>query len=536
LPRQGKFCLGVCLGIVLLFCLVELKTVLATKTAPLDVELQVGIVQRFGDEVGEEVTINSTQGDSLTLSFVGDDSQKHTLQSSQIKVAIEPQILTNSTLDEKLVLSSHSAFESAEAIAEQFKKQGIETEIAQPERWQVWAKRSVYITPLLRRLLLENLQSQGFKNVYLDSKVLTARSRLALIVGNQTFTTDSLEIKSKKNSFTLAENKENSTSTLYAGSLKVQPNAYGDFSFVDLVPLETYLRGVVPFEIGADAPTNALQVQAIIARTYALRNLRRFAIDNYQLCATVHCQVYKGLSGTNSTIDRAIAATKNKVLTHQNELVDALYYSANGGVTAYFNDVWDGSERPYLQPIIDAPGKVWDLSSQPLVSEEDVRRFINLNKGFNEKGNKTFRWRKQVKLEDLNHSLRDYLKRSNNSNHDFLSIQKLEILKRSRSGRILAMEVQTDTGAIELTKNEIRSAFQGISSTLFYLEPNYDPNNNLTAYTFIGGGFGHGVGLSQHGARHLAKIGWSASQILQFYYPGTKVQLLNNSIVFWQDK
>ncbi|MGL5878009.1 MAG: SpoIID/LytB domain-containing protein, partial [Xenococcaceae cyanobacterium] len=262
MPRQGKFCLGVSLGIILLLCLVELKTVLATKIAPLDVELQIGIVQRFGDEVGEEVAINSTQGDSLTLSFVGDDLQKRTLQTSQLKVAIEPQILTNSTLDERLVLSSHSAFESAEAIAEQFKKQGIETEIAQPERWQVWAKRSVYTTPLLRRLLLENLQSQGFKNVYLDSKVLTARSRLALIVGDKKFTTDSFEIKSQKNRFALVESKENSTLTLYAGSLKVQPNAYGDFSFVDLVPLETYLRGVVPFEIGADAPNNALQVQA----------------------------------------------------------------------------------------------------------------------------------------------------------------------------------------------------------------------------------------------------------------------------------
>jgi SpoIID/LytB domain protein len=521
------------LGVALLICLLQLKAVIATKTTSKDVELQVGIVQRFGDETTDEVTINSTQGDLLTLSFLGEDSQQHQLQISQVKLAIEPQILANSTLDEKLVLSSHSTFESAEASAEKWRKQGIETEIAQPERWQVWAKRSIYTTPLLRRLLIENLQSQGFNGAYLDSKVLSEKAKLSLVVRGDRILVDSLEIKTKKNRFTLVEGKENSTSTLYAGNLRVQPNAYGDFTLVDLVSLETYLRGVVPFEIGADAPTNALQAQTIVARTYALRNLRRFAVDNYQLCATVHCQVYKGLNGTNPTIDRAIAATKGSVLTYQNELVDALYYSANGGVTAYFNDVWDGQERPYLQPIIDAQKKVWDLSAQPLTSEEDVRRFINLNKGFNEKEGKTFRWRKQIKVEDLNNSLRDYLQRSNSSFGDFSSIENINIGKRSRSGRILAMEIKTDKGAIELNKNEIRSAFRDIFSTLFYLEPSFDSNNNLTAYNFIGGGFGHGVGLSQHGARNLAKLGWSASQILQFYYPGTKVQPLDESIVFW---
>ncbi len=531
MPRQLKICLGFGLGIVLLISLVQLRAVLATKTTTKDVELQVGIVQRLGDEPTDLVKINSTKGDLLTLSFTDKNLQKHTLQTSQLQLEVEQQLLPNSTLDEKLVLSNHSAFESAEASALSWQSKGIETEVAQPERWQVWAKRDTYSTPLLRRKLLKNLQSQGFNRSYLEGKVLSERPRISFVVRGERFTVDYLDIKTKKNLFELKEGTENQTSTRYAGSLRVQPNAYGDFTVVDLVPLETYLRGVVPFEIGADAPTHALQAQTIIARTYALRNLRRFAVDDYQLCASTDCQVYKGLSGTNPTIDRAIAATKGLVLTYQNELVDALYYSSSGGVTGYFEDVWDGQARPYLKPIIDAQGKIWDLASQPLTSDATVRRFISLNKGFNEKGNARFRWKQQVKLEDLSKELRDYLQRSNKSFGDFTNVEEMKITKRSPSGRILSMDVITDRGAIELNKNEIRSAFRDIYSTLFYLEPIFDRNNILKAYDFIGGGFGHGVGLSQHGARNLAKLGWSASQILQFYYPATKVQTLNESIL-----
>jgi SpoIID/LytB domain protein len=535
LPRQIKICLGICLGIVLLAFFVQFKAVLASKTVPKDVELQVGIVQRLGDESTDLVKIKSIKGDLLTVSFLDRNLQKYSFQASQIQLEIAKEILSNSILDEKLVLSNHSAFESAEASADNWQKKGIETEIAQSNRWQVWAKRDVYSTPLLRRLLLTNLQSQGLDRPYLETKVVSEGTHISFVTRGKRFTVDSLEIKTKKSLFELSEGSENSAFIRYAGNLRLQPNAYGDFTLVNLVPLETYLRGVVPFEIGADAPVSAVQSQAIIARTYALRNLRRFAVDDYQLCASVHCQVYKGLSGTNKTIDRGIAATAGKVLTYQNELVDALYSSANGGVTAYFEDVWDGKSQPYLKPIVDAPGKIWDLSSQPLTSEVFVRRFLSLNKGFNEKGNVTFRWQKKVKLQNLNSELRDYILRSNNSLTEFTTVEVMSVKKRSPSGRILTMEVQTDRGAIELNKNEIRSAFKDIYSTFFYLEPIYDNLKILQGYDFIGGGFGHGVGLSQHGSRNLAKLGWSASQILQFYYPNTKVQKLNDSIVFWQD-
>jgi SpoIID/LytB domain protein len=136
----------------------------------------------------------------------------------------------------------------------------------------------------------------------------------------------------------------------------------------------------------------------------------------------------------------------------------------------------------------------------------------------------------------LNGDLKKYLTRVNHPLADFTNIKSLEVVKRSQSGRILTLLVDTDLGNIKLHKNEVRSAFEPPKSTLFYLDPVYNQNQQLEAYIFTGGGFGHGVGLSQNGSYNLAKLGWSAAQILAFYYPETTIKLLDDSIIFWQDK
>jgi len=505
-----------------------------------NLELEIGIIQRLGaapiidrDPEIKEVTIQSVSGDSLQVSFPGKPESK-AIATKEIVLKVDSARLEQPKLAEKLILSDRSTFETAEDSANSWKKLGIEVEVAQPGRWQVWAKRNVYQTPLVRRWLLHSLEANGYESPYLDTEILYREPDIVLEIAGQEYNQDEVEITSGKNLVRVNTSKSQAA-RLYGGSLRLQPNAHGEFTLVNRVDLETYLRGVVPYEIGANAPAQAVAAQTIIARTYALRNLRRFAVDDYQLCATVHCQVYKGLNDANATSDRAIAKTAGLVLTYDNELIDALYSSTTGGVTAGFEDTWNGKPRPYLQPVIDAPKALWDLIKYPLNNEKTFKHFIGLNQGFNETGRKgVFRWRKSRSIANLNQDLRKYLRKTRHPLADFKTIESMEVHRRSRSGRILALNIQTDLGKLQLHKNEVRSALEPPRSTFFYLEPIYK-NAKLSGYNFVGGGFGHGVGLSQYGSYNLANIGWTAKQILAFYYPQTTLKTLDNEIVFWSE-
>lgn len=500
----------------------------------LAVDLKVGIVQRFGDELEDEITLKSTAGDSLTVKFTDVTTQENkNLIANEVKLSIEPQPLPNKLIEERLILGDYGTFETAEDSAKTWQSLGIDVEITQPGRWQVWAKRSIYSTPLLKRLLIDALKEKGYQDVYIETAILLEKPIVTFKIGENSYKTNYLDIHSGRN---IVQVKDGNKGTWrnYGGTFNIQPNSYGDYTLVNKVDIETYLRGVVPHEIGANVPIAAAEAQTIIARTYALRNTRRFQADNYEMCATTHCQVYYGLTGTSAISDQAIAATKGLVLTYNHELVDALYSSTTGGVTSYFEDVWNGESRPYLKSVIDSPQQVWNLTQNSLALETNLRKFISLQNGFNETGRNLFRWNRKSTLADLTKDLQKYLQRTKHPLKDFKTIKEMKIVDRSPSGRIIKMEVLTDLGVVSLAKNEVRSAFTPPKSTLFYLEPFFDKNNKLAGYAFVGGGFGHGVGLSQFGSYNLAKLGWSAQRILEFYYPGTKLEPLNNSIIFWQ--
>ncbi len=513
------------------FCLLGLtgaSSGQATQTK--DTELRIGIIQRFGDQQTKQLQLEPTKGDRLQLTFKN-GLQEQTLETVKpVKLEIGMQALPEPVVEERVVLGTYRTFETAEDSAQHWQERGIQVEIAQPERWQVWAKRKVYNTPLLRRLLLQSVQTTGNNTAYINTQILAQVPRVSWVVNGNRYSQNNLQIVSGKNLIEVNQSQKPDNARLYSGRLELQPNAYGTYTLVNEVLLETYLRGVVPYEIGTSTPRAASEAQAILARTYALRNVRRFAIDDYQLCADTHCQVYYGLNGVSANTDQAIAATRGMVLTYQNELVDALYSSTTGGVTASFSDVWNGNDRPYLRPVVDAPTEFWNLSTQSLSNEDNFEKFISLQQGFNETDTDMFRWRKESSLADITKGLQKFLKVKNSPFAKFKTVEEMNIVKRSSSGHILKLDVKTNIGTFSLRKDEVRSAFAAPRSTLFYLQALNKGEPHLWGYAFIGGGLGHGVGLSQTGAQNLAKLGWSTQKILQFYYPGTQIQILNDAI------
>ncbi|MEO1400436.1 MAG: SpoIID/LytB domain-containing protein [Cyanobacteria bacterium J06635_1] len=544
----------------------------ARAQTPLNPEIKVGIFQRFGEDTQKQLILEPLAGDQLTVKFkTGEEDQ--TLTTNQVILEVAMQPLPQTLLQEWVVLSTHRSFESAEDMANRWKAAGIETEVAQPNSWQVWAKRDVYSTPLLRRLLLSNLHEAGYTKVFVDSNVITEVPKVAFVANGFRYNREVFNIVSANRRIQISESTAHHNSgaqgrtrgrkQLYAGDLRIQPNVYGTYTVVNQVPIELYLRGVVPHEIGPSAPRTAAEAQTILARTYALRNLRRFAIDGYELCADTQCQVYRGLSGTSPAADSAIANTRGLVATYNNELIDALYSSTTGGVSARFTDVWEGTDRPYLRPVIDSVQTNWDLALRPLSDDNNLRAFISLKQGFNEDDWPTFRWERAGTLEEIAGGVKEYLTNRQSPLANMTKITNLSVTERSETGRAQKVLVETDAGNVELTKNEIVSALIPPRSLLFYIEPMYKtpepspqaspPNPSsppaastpgtaapppaqpiLSGYKFIGGGFGHGVGLSQTGSYRLGEFGWPHSRILQFYYPGTEIEPLTDDIVYWR--
>lgn len=545
---------GLWVGVVVGF--LWLPTLPAQAQNPQNPVIQVGVVQRLGEATTEPLTLEPLPGDRLTLQFTT-QGQPQVVTTTQVKLEVAPQPLSAPMLQERVVLSNHRSFESAEDSAQQWQQRGITTEIAQPGGWEVWAKRDIYHTPLLRRLLVKNLQSQGFQEVVLSSREVSQVPKAAFIANGFRYNREIVDITSSNQRIRVIQGSDRQGSRLYGGNLRLQPNTYGTYTLVNNVPIETYLRGVVPHEIGPGAPYTAIEAQAILARTYALRNLRRFAIDNYQLCADTQCQVYWGLGGTAEITDRAIASTRGLVLTYQNELIDALYSSTSGGVTAPFSHVWNGPDRPYLRSVVDSVQGTWDLAVRPLGNEQNVRLFLALKQGFNEETWDTFRWEFESPLVEITADLQTYLKKRQHPLAGLTRVTGLRITERAASGRVQALEVQTDLGIVTLRKDEIVRVLSAPRSLLFYVDPIYQlpqspagtaagtslpPSSpptppatpQLTGYRFVGGGWGHGVGMSQTGAYHLGELGWSSDRILQFYYPGTVLQPFSSNLVLWR--
>jgi SpoIID/LytB domain protein len=521
--------------------------------------IEVGVVQRFGEDQQDTLTLEALSGDQLTLSFET-QGQPQTVTTSRVVLGIKPEALPEPQLQERVVLSTHRSFESAEYSARQWRERGITPEIAQPGGWEVWADRQDYNTPLLRRLLLNNLEEQGFAEVFLDSRVVGQEPRAYFEANGYRYHRDALDIRSNSGRIRVIENGNTREARVYGGTLNLRTNTYGTYTLVNDVPIETYLRGVVPYEIGPGAPVPAIRAQAVLARTYALRNLRRFEIDGYQLCADTQCQVYRGITGAVPVTDQAIQATQGQVLTYNNELVDALYSSTTGGVTAPFSDVWDGPDRPYLRSVVDSVYGAWDINQFPLNSEQNFRAFIAVDEGFNEETWELFRWDYDSSLTEITEDLKGYLGKRQHPQAGLTQVLGMQVSERAPSGRVQAIDIETDMGVVRLKKDEIVRVLSAPRSLLFYVDPIYttpedaakaDTENSdgasteanivastppqLTGYRFIGGGWGHGVGMSQTGSYNLGRLGWNYDRILQFYYPGTTLQPINESLVFWRD-
>ena len=258
---------------------------------------------------------------------------------------------------------------------------------------------------------------------------------------------------------------------------------YGDgLAIVNELRLEDYIVGVLRAETSEKWPDEALRAQAIVARTYAAYLRASSGARPYHIVATTTHQVYASHVPASSPIWDAVRDTAGQVLLLDGELFPAFYHSASGGYTEDPRTVFAARNMPALKAIRD------DFSAAA----------------------PHYYWTLDLKLSDL----AGILKRNG---FDVGTVTAIEVTERTQSLRVASLSVHGTRSVARLRGNDFRRmvGYETIKSTLFAVAL------DGSVARFSGRGYGHGVGMSQWGAKGMAEQGYKADKILEYYYPGT---------------
>ena len=306
---------------------------------------------------------------------------------------------------------------------------------------------------------------------------------------------------------------------------------------INIVTIEEYLKGVVPSEIPPSWNEEALKAQAVAARTYAVANTYNKSNYGYHVVDNQNSQVYGGIHREYTSTNKAVEDTKNQLIYYNNSLITAFYHSTSGGKTADSGNVWSIT-LPYLRSKEDAfsnisPHTEWNID----YTKDELIKILTEDFG----------------VED---------------------IYDMEIIEISDDERVIETSIKTDKGEVNLIKEEIRAVlgYSKLKSTWFTINKNnqitiqgytdnlksnlaeknklsFDGNKVLDTtisynkkesilskeekfqintspdnFTLVGRGWGHGIGMSQYGAKQMAEEGFTYDEILEYYYTGVTVK------------
>lgn len=283
---------------------------------------------------------------------------------------------------------------------------------------------------------------------------------------------------------------------------------------VNRLPVEDYLKGVVPIEIGTRQATDmaAVEAQVIAARSYSYmripHDLAQQPPRGWHMSDGVQFQLYGGMDVEHPLVNEAVNATAGMVLRYRGLIVDAPYFSSCGGRTAAPGEAWrDARDEPYLQPVDD-------------IDPRTGRPYCDLSSRNH--------WDVTFDGTQLQQVVSRALRSAGASNPRPATVLDMEIGGLTASGRVASLVIQTDRGSVRVAARDIRSVLGDarggiLASTYFSVDRESRDRDHLTRVTLHGAGNGHGVGMCQWGAIGRARAGIDARSILRHYYPGTVV-------------
>jgi stage II sporulation protein D len=283
-------------------------------------------------------------------------------------------------------------------------------------------------------------------------------------------------------------------------------------TLINRVPLESYLAGVLGQELGPRRPEErqALLAQAVVARSFALRNRGRWEAEGFDATADTRDQVYLGVEGETPQVWEAVRATTGQVLRYHGRLIDAYYHSSCGGRTAPVEEVFRSAQRqPYLRSVSDASG--------------GGRYYCERSP--------QFRWREEWDGSTLRTILTRTLTAVMNVSGDGLQrITDVSVTRTTASGRVGELRIEFARGDVRLPGPDVRTVLRPapdrlLRSTAFRVFVTRD-GGQVSRLAVEGTGAGHGVGFCQWGAIGRARAGQRYGDILTTYFPGTTVARL----------
>lgn len=318
---------------------------------------------------------------------------------------------------------------------------------------------------------------------------------------------------------------------VYSGRLEISREE-GGLVLVNELYLEDYLKHVVPSEMPVSYEKEALKAQAVCARTYAYRQIQGNSYKEYgaHVDDSTRFQVYNNLE-TSQASDAAVTETYGKILMYQNSPAEAFYFSTSCGHTTD-GTIWGASlsSVPYLKGVAVRPGG----GQLDLTDEDTFSSFIKSAASGYESDYAMYRWTTTCTSSQLEQKI-----------SGIGSITNLEVTRRSTGG--IAVELQvTGTEGVKMvsTESQIRSilgnpelvikkqdgqtltGWSSLPSAFLTVEKKKTDENGMVTFAIYGGGYGHGVGMSQNGAQAMAKKGKTYEQILQFFFTGIEIQSL----------
>jgi stage II sporulation protein D len=288
-----------------------------------------------------------------------------------------------------------------------------------------------------------------------------------------------------------------------AGALRVElgPRGSGRLAWVGL---DDYVRDVIVAEIAVAPADGALaeriyQAQAIVARTYAVAVRGRHRADGFDVCSTTHCQVYQQDAWRRSrwatAIERAVRTTSGVVVTEQGRPIEAVFHAHCGGHTSAAIDVWRGVPTRYLRAVPDP----FCLRESPAA------------------------WSWRLALTQLRDALNTGPRTAVGARLD-----AVQVVRRDAGDRVADVLLSGERGPV-VSGEDFRLAVLAAHGAATLRSTRFTVRRDGQALVFDGTGSGHGVGLCQTGLVGRVRAGQTPAEVLQAYYPGTRLERLGGT-------